>query len=310
MQYNRGGDNMKANTLLKETIKHGSTSYAFSKIDVVSDYSMLFASNHWHDETEIIYIDQGCLRLTINNKHYIGTAGDIFIINSGELHEVYGETAPIVYTALVFDFNMLSFRSDDFAQKNFITPILSETILFSNKIEKCEKAYKLLKYISEVNITKPSSYTLSTKASLLHFFSLMIENENFAPSHISSQDDEKNSLLKAIVTYIDENYTSEIELSEISNHFNMSPKYFCRFFKKHFHRTFVTYLNEIRIENSVHLLSKNNIPITEVAISCGFSNMSYFTRTFKKKIGFTPSQFKKHKQRQDKGIPIEYRENS
>ncbi len=106
--------------------------------------------------------------------------------------------------------------------------------------------------------------------------------------------DKKNQLLKGIVKYIDENYNQEISLAEIAAYSNMSRKYFCRFFKNNFNKTFIEYLNDVKIEHSMILLNESNISITDVAISCGFSNMSYFTRTFKKKTGCTPSQYRMH----------------
>lgn len=286
---------MKSQSSYKELKKHGSYDYTFEKYDIISDCTRQFATNHWHDEFEIVYVTRGCISISINGKKFIGKSGDIFIVNSGEMHEIYGIDTPLEYSAFVFDFDMLAFYNDDFAQKNFIDPVQKEEMKFSNNVIRPERAFALLKHIKEINTVKPVCYTLSTKALLLQFFALMIEENQIILSQDSSSHDDKRQLLKEIVKYIDENYSEEITLKEISRHFNMSHKYFCRFFKKNFNKTFIKYLNEVRIENSMRLLAKNNISVTEAGISCGFCNMSYFARTFKKKIGCTPSQYKKTK---------------
>ena len=283
---------MKNHFSLKETKKHGSSDYTFVNYNITSKYTYRFATNHWHDETEIIYVIKGCIKLTINNQIFLGNPGDIFIVNSGELHEIYGDKSPVEYIAFVFDFNMLSFSKEDFAEENFIKPVLTEKVIFKNKIESNKKLFKQLEYINEINKTKPVCYTLSTKAILIQFFAELMEENPTILIENTSPNNEKNQLLKEIIRYIDKKYSEEITLKEIAGHFNMSYKYFCRFFKKNFNKTFIEYLNEVRIENAIHLFTKNNLTVTEIAISCGFSNMSYFTRTFKKIIGCTPSQFK------------------
>ena len=63
-----------------------------------------------------------------------------------------------------------------------------------------------------------------------------------------------------------------------------------------FGKTFVEYVNDVRIENAVLKLLNEDVTVTEVAISCGFSNMSYFARTFKKRMECTPSEYKLQKQ--------------
>lgn len=283
---------MKSLSSFKEIRKRGNSNFPFEKYDIISDNSRQFATNHWHDEIEIIYITNGSINLTINHNKFTGKPGDIFIVNSGEMHEIYGCNTPLKYTAFVFDFDMLSFRKDDFAQQNYIDPVLSGKIQFFNNVKNSEKAFKLLEYINEINTQKNTCYSLFTKAILMQFFALLIEQNQVTFIHEDSVNDEKKQLLKKIVIYINENYTEQITLKEISGNFNMSHKYFCRFFKNNFNKTFIEYLNDVRIENSTRLLSENNITVTEAAISCGFSNMSYFTRIFKKKTGYTPSQYK------------------
>lgn len=274
---------MKTQNSFKETKKHGNFDYPFDKYNIISDYARQFAVNHWHDETEIIYVEKGCISITINNTNYEGNAGDIFIVNNGELHEIYGTSTPLEYSAFVFDFDMLSFRKDDIVQQNFIQPVLNKKMQFINKVQTSGTACALLNYIKELNNVKPECYTLLTKAALLHFFALMIQDKQTTSAPNPSLNNQRNQILKNIVSYIDENYDKEISLTEISTHFNMSHKYFCRFFKNNFKKTFIEYLNDVRIENSIHLLNENNLSITDTAICCGFSNMSYFTRTFKKR---------------------------
>lgn len=283
---------MNAQLSFKELSKHGSSDYPFAIYHITSDSTKEFATNHWHDQTEIVYIIKGSISISINENTFIGSPGDIFIINSGDIHEIYGIQVPLEYSALVFDFGMLTFQKNDLAQQTFFEPILKGDLQFSNSIGNNKKAFKLLKHIHKINVQKPMCYVLSTKAALIDFFADIIEENKFILKH-ANRIDKKKELLKSVIKYIDENYADALSLEKIAMQFYMSKKYFCRFFKNNFHKTFIEYLNDVRIENSAHLLLQKDISITQAATSCGFSSMSYFTSTFKKKIGCTPSEYKK-----------------
>ena len=283
---------MKSISNLIERVNHGTPDYAFNKYDIVSNINKQFVTTHWHNETEIIFVSEGRINVTINGKQHIAGAGDIIIINSGEMHEVYGVSAPLKYSAMVFDFGMLAFRNDDITEKNFIDPIMQGKLQFNNRAASSEEAFRLLEYIHRINHNKTGSYTLNTKAGLLRFFAMMIDSNGYFMSAEEQSADERRTLLKSIVRYINNNYREEISLEQIAGHFNMSRKYFCRFFKSHFNKTFVEYLNDVRIEQALSMLAEGT-SVTETAISCGFANMSYFARTFKSKTGQTPSEYKK-----------------
>lgn len=284
---------MKPQSSFKELKKHGSARYSFEKYDIRSDYCQQFATNHWHDETEIVYVSTGSISITINHNTFIGKPGDIFIINSGEMHEIYGIATPLDYSAFVFDFDILSFRKEDHVQQQFLEPVLQGKLQFRNRVRNCEKLFPVLKYINERNTQKSDCYMLCTKAALLQVFAYLIEGDQVVIMQEPAIYDEKKQLLKDIVAYINDRYAEKIALEDIAGHFHMSNKYFCRFFKKSFNKTFVEYLNDVRIENAIYLLTERNLPVTEAAISCGFGNMSYFTQTFRRKKGCTPSQYKK-----------------
>lgn len=284
---------MKSKSGIKET-KHGKHGYPFEKYDIVSDISRQFATNHWHDETEIVYISKGAIDICINGKRFVGRAGDIFVINSGEMHEIYGTETPLIYSAFVFDFGMLAFRDEDLVQQKFVKPILEGKMKFCNKVRLGKEAFTLLSRINDINGQRDACFTLSTKALLMEFFAGVIEGGECCINDGLNSSDNKRQILRGISEYIHLHYGEEISLRAISAEFNMSYKYFCRFFKNNFGKTFVEYLNDVRIENAVRFLEKDMTSVTDIAISCGFSNMSYFSRAFKKRLGCTPSLYRKN----------------
>ena len=99
---------------------------------------------------------------------------------------------------------------------------------------------------------------------------------------------------KQVLEYIEANYQNTISLEQMSRAASMSPKYFCRFFMDMTHKTPMDYLNYQRVEHAAFLLSTSHSSVTDVAFSCGFNDLSYFIKTFKRYKGVTPGKYTQH----------------
>ena len=90
---------------------------------------------------------------------------------------------------------------------------------------------------------------------------------------------------------IESQYDQPLTLSMMAAAAGMSSKYFCRFFAVMTHRKPMDYLNHYRIERACYELSSSDATVTDVAYSCGFNDLSYFIKTFKKYKGMTPGSY-------------------
>ena len=90
---------------------------------------------------------------------------------------------------------------------------------------------------------------------------------------------------------IENHYADCITLEDLSQAAGMNSKYFCRYFKDMTHRTPVDYLNYYRIEQACFKLVTSNESIADIGLSCGFNDVSYFIKTFKKYKGMTPKKY-------------------
>ena len=72
----------------------------------------------------------------------------------------------------------------------------------------------------------------------------------------------------------------------------MSSNYFCHYFKKEIGKTPISFINEYRIEKACEMLSECNLPISNIALSVGFDNFSYFIRKFREYKGITPKEYR------------------
>ena len=100
--------------------------------------------------------------------------------------------------------------------------------------------------------------------------------------------------IEKVFEYLNAHYGRTITLLEVAKVANMPEASFSRFIKKRIGSTFVESLNEIRLGHASRMLIDTTHNIAEVAYKCGFNNISNFNRTFKKKKGCTPTEFREN----------------
>ena len=104
-----------------------------------------------------------------------------------------------------------------------------------------------------------------------------------------------SQLVRSSISYIRDHYAENITLAEISGHLYVSPTYFSKIFSQEMGQPFSRYLLEYRISKSIELLRDPNNKIASIAISCGFSDVTYFSKAFKSVTGMSPHRYRNHK---------------
>jgi len=120
-------------------------------------------------------------------------------------------------------------------------------------------------------------------------FNINIENENIISKH-------KNNLGnndKSVIEYINANYTfDELSSELVENKFNLSRSALYKIIKTATGRSFIEYITMLRINYAKRLLKEDKLSIKEIAASCGYSDQYYFSRVFKKNVGYSPTEYK------------------
>lgn len=118
-------------------------------------------------------------------------------------------------------------------------------------------------------------------------------NDDAAKPPLTGAAEEEHRLRK-LIRWTHEHCCEHITLDMAAAQMNMSKYYLCKFFRQYAHMTYVTYLNQVRLETAAQMLlmGKN---VTETAMDCGFESVSYFVQLFKRVVGCTPGQYVKGK---------------
>ena len=108
----------------------------------------------------------------------------------------------------------------------------------------------------------------------------------------TTEEDKENGFVSEIKNYINENFSSNVELSTICKKLGYNSHYVGNTFKKQTGLTFTEYLHKVRIKRACFLLTSTTMSIAQVANEIGYQNITYFYRVFKEKMGVDPKTFR------------------
>ena len=243
----------------------------------------------FHNELEIKCCCEGSFSVIVNSTVYTLTAGDIVVINPYEIHENPKDMGGAGrYYSLVFDLNMLpdSYMRDDI-------------LLGKKKLHNYIKGNELLgqtvaNIVCEMSEMR-SDYRLASKNLIEYLFILLIRN-GFSECGDGERSVSERELMKKIspsLSKIHTDYAGSITLDDLAAACLMSKYSFCRCFKSVMGVSPIQYLISYRISIAKTHLKNKALSCEEVGRLCGFDDISYFTRVYKKVTGISPGLEKK-----------------
>lgn len=252
---------------------------------------------HWHEEMEIIYVEDGKTHVSINDKNIYGNQGDLIFIEKGAVHYIQNiDTDNVLkFRTLVFNINMLFLSEENYCQKHFIAPLMNCNIMFSNIISPNDKNYKkiLSAYLSLIEAYKKKEefYEIHIISLMYNLFYEMLVGDHVLQREQTSRKNQR--VIKRCLAYVDQNYQNHITVKEVSTMVNFSESYFMHAFSEYTGKSLITYINEVRLDKAKNMLSSTDKSISDISFDCGFQSTSYFIKLFKKQNGLTPVQYRK-----------------
>lgn len=275
----------------KEARQHGTLDFPIAYYYIESSHPRYNMAYHWHTEYEIIRVICGELFMTLNGRELKVKEGDIIFIHGGILHG--GTPIDCIYECIVFDLKSL-LKENSICTKH-IQAIISHTYEINTILPTdIEELKTICNYLFESLAKRKKGYEFITQGSLFHLLGIILEYHLYStPSESTHRNQQRINQFKNVLSLIEDKYSETLTLNDLSKAAGMTPKYFCRFFREMTQRSPIDYLNYYRIECSCTQLIATHATITEVALNCGFNDISYFTKTFKKYRGITPKQYLK-----------------
>ncbi|MBH5316212.1 AraC family transcriptional regulator [Paenibacillus sp. GSMTC-2017] len=235
---------------------------------------------HFHDYYVIGFIEAGQLALVCKSQQYIVNSGDLVLFNPYDTHsceQLDGKT---------LDYRSINVKPDVMKKiaieitGNENLPFFKQSVVYQSE---------LVFNLKELHLKISQDETQLKKEELfLYFMEELIETYSDQTNQL--QLAETSFEIKTMCTYLDENYTKQITLNDLSQLTGWSKFHLLRSFTKEMGISPYSYLETIRINHAKKLLEQGLKPI-EVAFLTGFSDQSHLTKFFKRQIGLTPKQY-------------------
>ena len=249
-------------------------------------YQMPF---HWHIEYELLYILQGSFSLRVDEETILLKPGDAALIPDGYIHG--GSPQDCVYECIVFDFTR--FLQESTIGKQSLLKVLTETIFHQRLLPKGGKSAAIVETVMTEMRTKKFGHELIVCGLLWQLMGTIVSETAQAQAETTNAKDWRRiDQIKKVLRRIRKDYAQNITLQDLAAEANMAPKYLCRAFREITGRTPIEYLNYYRIECAAEKITVSADPVTEIALSCGFHDLSYFSKTFKRYKGMSARDYR------------------
>lgn len=270
--------------LLQETICHGTPDFPIAFYNYTKCANSTLFTLHCHAETEFLFLAEGTATLIRNGKEQPLSAGDGIILPPHTLHTANTENG-CRFLAIVFAPDFLGGTAERITTQ-YIRPLLESQLQVPQKIS--DGIWKNITECFRVQQEKPFGFELTVKGLILQIIAQWIRDA--IPIRTESQS--RYLPVSHAITFMEQHYERSISLRETAEFLHLHPSYLCRLFREFVHISPVEWLNRYRIARSCTLLKETDRTVTDIALSCGISNISYFNRLFLRYTGMTPRQYR------------------
>ena len=273
-----------------EKIQHGTPDFPLAYYYVDEKHPRYHMPMHWHREVELLRVLRGRLRLYVDDAVVELAAGEMLLLREGTLHG--GTPEACVYECIVFDAKALLQGPEGLKQA--LRGLFDRCLLLDDGVLREHPGFPAAAEALSAAV-RPGvvGKELAILGALYRFCAELAGLSRAAalPGGAESRG-QKAEQLKPVLEYIESHYGQRIHLETLARQAGMSPKYFCRYFRAVVHRSPIDYLNYYRTECACSCLMNTDMTVAEIAYHCGFSDSSFFIRSFKKYQGVTPRQYR------------------
>ena len=252
-----------------------------------SSYENISFVAHWQKEIEFVYIRSGEVSFHVADHSFTAHTGDLVVCESGQIHYSDSYQTKNHLDFLIFDTNVISSR--------YHNPHFKNVLVTAKELEEMGLNTSLERVFSLVarELDKKQPYYKDIITAAIREFWFLLKRE--LPREEKAKDDRRRSRLleefQELLDYIDKHYAEDLTLDHASSMLHFSPSHFSKTFKKLMGMNYVTYINMVRIEQAIQMLTTNQYRMIDIALECGFSNSRSFHRVFKEITGYTPTDF-------------------
>ncbi len=245
-----------------------------SELDLASAYYISVSDGYLHKErfldlSELIYVTEGTLYLSVDKKKIILEAGDIYAVRRyATISGNRASNGACSFYNVSFYCNLEKYEA-----------IYGKIMKISSRASYAETLFDNMRLFSHKD--RRERYLLD--ASLLLLLDILCDSLVKEP---------ERTKINGILTYINDNISSSLTVEEISGHFHYCGDYMSKIFRQQVGMTLKQYVIERKLSAAKRLLSASDISLVKVGQSVGFEDVELFEKFFKYHIGTTPKKYR------------------
>lgn len=234
---------------------------------------------HRHREIELVFMLDGYSNVVVDGISYQLTKGDALIVFPNHLHK-FISTVKEDFILFLIPANIYSDYSESLDGHRPVTPIIKNAAENENILT-----------LAKLCLESDSTYAHQCRKFLIGaILGIVLNDVQLAKAHTDE------TAIERILDYCENHYTESISLTTLSKELFLSKFYISRLFSSHLGINFTSYVNSLRIEETVKLLTNTEMSITDICFATGFSSIRTFNRVFYNRIGVCPKEYRERQQ--------------
>lgn len=279
----------------KELIKHGT--FAFPIACYCDDLKANPVPWHWHDEVEAAIVTEGQALVITNNMKLVLSEGEGFFFNANVLHAVRTiDTSSCCLHSIVFHPRLVGGNTDSIFWQKYVAPLITNAsakmFCFHTNTSWQKEILVILEQIWNDCVFESFGYELTVRSNLSNLFFNLLSQVPSSTKVPSAKELRDNKRIKEMLQFIQEHFSESLSNADIARSIMVSTSECLRCFHHTIDMTPMQYVKQYRIQKAAELLVTTNQKISDIGISCGFQEASYFGKVFHEIYNCTPSAYR------------------
>lgn len=280
----------------RELARHGTTGFPIACY--YDDFRKMDVPWHWHEELEAAVVTEGSCIVAAGNVKFTLCAGQGFFVNSGVLHGCWdtGNTG-CRFHSLVFHSRLVGGSPDSIFSQRYLHPLTDrsapEILILSPSVSWQKSALEAVESAWQIYVQEPAGFEFQVRDALSRLIFQLCSHLPITAQPVDSRQQRDADRIKTMLAFIHGHYAEDLNAKHIAASATISESECLRCFRSTIAATPIQYLRRYRIRQAAEKLAETDEKIADIAVRCGFQDMSYFTKTFRELMGCTPSEYRK-----------------
>ena len=283
---------------LREAMQDSGEDFPFSAIESnLAEYVNNCASWHWHEYMEFAWVVSGDVECRMQDDTFVLRPGEGYFVNANVLHlnRMASGSARAVLRVVQFETRLIA-GSGGIVQR-YVRPIEQCSDFPALALTRDDPRQRTILDAAaaafDAAAEEGRGYEMTILRHILRAWQALFDIAAPRLSRDQRMTDGASERIKAMLGFIHTHCGEEIAVGDVAAAASISEREAFRTFRQVLNTTPTLYLARHRVSVAARMLRESDLPVTEVALACGFSNPSYFCKVFRRLTGQSPRDFRR-----------------